>query len=175
MRIALSGSHRVGKSTLLDALAEALPSYATFDEPYDLLEEEGHAFADPPALEDFEAQLARSIELLGEGGADALFDRCPVDFLAYLGAHPEADAFDTGPWLPRVRAALRSLDLVVYVPVETARVVLPSHEDPALREEVDERIRALLLDDDLDLGLEVLEVGGTTAVRTRQVLRRVAG
>lgn len=59
MRIAFSGAHRVGKSTLIEALAARLPGYRTYDEPYHLLEEEGHDFSDPPTPEDFERQLRR--------------------------------------------------------------------------------------------------------------------
>jgi hypothetical protein len=36
----------------------------TFDEPYYLLEDEGHAFGTPPTIDDFELLLARSIDLL---------------------------------------------------------------------------------------------------------------
>ena len=39
MRIAFSGAHRTGKSTLLAGVAERLPGYATVDEPYRLLDE----------------------------------------------------------------------------------------------------------------------------------------
>jgi len=61
MRIAVSGSHHTGKSTLLADLAEQLPGYTTIPEPYELLEEEGYDFAQPPALEDYVRQLERSI------------------------------------------------------------------------------------------------------------------
>jgi deoxyadenosine/deoxycytidine kinase len=33
MRIAISGTHRTGKSTLVDALSAHLPTYTTTDEP----------------------------------------------------------------------------------------------------------------------------------------------
>jgi hypothetical protein len=60
-RVMIGGTHRVGKSTLVQAVADALPRHATVDEPNDQLEEEGYAFSDPPPLEDFEAQLERSL------------------------------------------------------------------------------------------------------------------
>jgi nicotinamide riboside kinase len=41
MRIAISGSHRTGKSTLVSELSALLPTYATVDEPYHLMEEDG--------------------------------------------------------------------------------------------------------------------------------------
>jgi deoxyadenosine/deoxycytidine kinase len=77
MRIAVTGTHRVGKSTLIEALAERLAEYRVVDEPYLLLEEEGYEFASPPCLEDFLEQLRRSLELLedAEGARNALFDR----------------------------------------------------------------------------------------------------
>src|ERR1041384_2990821 len=90
MRIAFSGSHRVGKTTLVERVAERLPQYETVDEPYYLLEEDGYEAAEVPTIEDFEAQLVRSFAALGEPGRDVLFDRCPVDVLAYLLEHEDA-------------------------------------------------------------------------------------
>ena len=46
MRIAISGTHFSGKSTLVEALSEALPQYTIVEEPYYLLQEEGHEFAE---------------------------------------------------------------------------------------------------------------------------------
>ena len=60
MRIAVSGAHRTGKTTLIDELLGALATFSAVDEPYCLLAEEGHAFAEMPCLEDFELQLERS-------------------------------------------------------------------------------------------------------------------
>ena len=116
MRIAISGSHRTGKSTLLAELSAALPKYMVVEEPYEILAEDGYEFRDPPSLEDFEAQLEHSLASLEEAGRDVLFDRCPVDFLAYISLHEDAGAFDFDSWLPRVRAATQSLDLIVLVP-----------------------------------------------------------
>src|SRR5688572_12326234 len=121
VRIAVSGSHGVGKSTLVADLARALPGYMVMVEPFVSLVEEGHSFADPPTVEDFEAQLERSIEMLGDAGADVLFERCPVDFLAYIAAHEDGGTFDLRAWLPRVRAAVSTLDLVAYAPLEAGR------------------------------------------------------
>src|SRR4051812_25174311 len=113
MRIAVSGTHFVGKSTLVEELSAALPEYSTVEEPYFLLEEEGHEFADPPSIEDFELQLERSITCLDERELNVIFDRCPADLLGYLLSHPDADAFELDAWLPRVRSAIETLDLIV--------------------------------------------------------------
>jgi predicted ATPase len=175
MRIAVSGTHRAGKSTLIEDLSERLAQYRAVDEPYHLLEEEGYEFASPPCLEDFLEQLRRSMELLEdqEGTRNVLFDRCPIDFLGYLLTHEEADAFDLEEWLPRVRSSIRTLDLLVFVPVETDRIKLPRHEDPIMRSEVDEKLAWILLEDPFDLGIEVLPVHGHREARASQVLRRL--
>lgn len=173
MRIAISGSHRTGKSTLLAELAALLPTYASVEEPYHLLEEEGYEFAHPPSAADFEAQLERSIEALGEAGDDTLFDRCPLDMLAYLAVHEGADDFDLEEWLPRVREAVEALDLIVFVPIEARdRVVFADSDDENdTRAAVDEQLRELLVDDRHELGLSVIEVTGDPERRAQSVLR----
>ena len=174
MRIAISGSHRAGKSTLLAELSKALPDHEVVEEPYEVLAEEGYEFRDPPSLEDFEAQLERSLASLREAGDDALFDRGPVDFLAYLSVHEDADALDLERWLPRVRAAVRTLDLIILIPVETPdRIALAPEEDRAWRTAVDESLKEIWLDDPFDLEVEVLEVEGDLGRRAQLVLAQL--
>ncbi len=173
MKIAVAGSHRVGKSTLLEELSSSLPGYRTVDEPYHLLEEEGHELAAVPTVEEFELQLERSIECVREEQGDVLFNRCPADILAYLVTHDDADAFDLGDWLPRARAALAELDLIVYVPIEDPDRIPVARSDAAWRERVDEQVRAILVDDCWDLAPPVLEVTGSPRDRARQVLARL--
>ncbi|WP_375757289.1 AAA family ATPase [Corallococcus exercitus] len=174
MRIAVSGTHRAGKSTLIDELSGHLPTYVTVDEPYHQLEEEGYEFAAPPSVDDFEEQLARSIADLDEAPRDVLFDRCPVDFIGYLLAHEDHDAFDLDAWLPRVRTALGKLDLIVLVGIEQPdRISLSSSEDEELRLSVDEKLKELLLGDAYALGVAVLEVEGSSRARAKQVLEQL--
>ncbi|NRD53792.1 AAA family ATPase [Corallococcus exiguus] len=175
MRIAMSGTHRVGKSTLIEDLGEELSEYRVVDEPYHLLEEEGYEFASPPCLEDFLEQLRRSLALFEEEDTrSVLFDRCPLDFLGYLLTHEDSDAFDVEEWLTRIRSTLKTLDFVVFVPIEERdRIRLPAHEDSNLRREVDEKLAWLLLDDPYDLGVEVLSVHGAGASRVSQVIERL--
>jgi hypothetical protein len=168
VRIAFSGAHRVGKTTLIERVAEALPGYPSVPEPYHLLEEDGYDFADPPSAEDFEAQLERSIVELEEGGECALFDRCPADLLAYLLA---AD-HDINPQLERCSEAIGLLDLVVFVPIEEPdRIAVSPHENLEQRRAVDEALFELLLDG--GLAQEVLPVHGDVTTRLAQVLTRV--
>ena len=176
MRIAVSGAHRTGKTTLIEELGRALAAYAVVDEPYYLLEEEGHEVAEMPSLEDFELQLERSIECIVDSKDNQIFDRCPADILAYLITHRDSDGFNIEPWLPRVRNAMERLDLIVFVPVEDPdRVILSESEEDELRQRVDEELRDIVLEDRWDFGVETMEVAGTTRERARQVLAHVMG
>ena len=180
MRVAFSGTHRSGKSALMGEVAGLLPEYATVDEPYYLLEEEGYESAAHPSVEDFEAQLARSLVSLEEAGANVLFDRCPADILAYilasLESHEDGAGFDADEWLERVIPAMRTLDLIVFVPVETPdRIPVPAHEDREFRMAVHEAIEDLLLEDRYGFEVEVLRVQGDLHSRAQQVLRRIKG
>ena len=85
MRIGISGTHGTGKTTLAQALCAHLPGHLTADEPYYLLEEEGYEFAFPPSLDDYRAMLARSVPTLSPPLLpEVVFDRTPLDYLAYL-------------------------------------------------------------------------------------------
>src|SRR6516165_8252122 len=88
MRVGISGTHGTGKTTLAEALCTCLPGHAAADEPYYLLEEEGYEFEFPPSLEDYRALLARSVRSLTSPPLlpRMIFDRTPLDYLAYLAA-----------------------------------------------------------------------------------------
>lgn len=174
MRIAFSGSHRCGKSTLLEHVAGLLPRHATVDEPYYLLEEDGYETAEEPTIQDFEAQLERSLSSLEEGTADVLFDRSPVDILAYLLTHDDSGNFSADEWLERAGEAMSTLDLVVFVPVESPdRIAIPAHEDRAHRKAVHEKLEELLFEGRFAGDVEVLRVEGSVQRRARQVMARV--
>jgi predicted ATPase len=171
MRIAISGTHFSGKSTLVEALSDALPQYMIVEEPYHLLEEEGYEFSEFPSLEDFEMQLKRSIESLEESASNVVFDRCPADILGYLLSHTDAEAFDLDVWLPRIHTAIRTLDLVVFIPIEEPdRIVLPISQDASYRRRVDEKLKEIILENSFDFEVDVLEVTGSLQARIEQVL-----
>ena len=175
MRIAISGSHRTGKSTLVDELSTRLPGYTTIDEPYHVMTEDGYDFCHPPSAEDYQAQLEHAIESLNEAEPNALFDRCPVDFLGYISVHEDADSLNLDAWFPRVRVAMQTIDLIVFVPVEVRdRIAFsPTDDGEEFRAAVDEELRETLLDDTLDLAVEVLEVEGVTGRRVATVMERI--
>jgi hypothetical protein len=175
MRIAISGTHFSGKSTLVEALSEALAKYTTIDEPYHLLQEEGYEFAEMPSIEDFELQLERSIESMDERAPNIIFDRCPADILGYLLSHIDVEAFDLAEWLPRIKSAIRKLDLIVYLPIEEPdRIVLPSSQDAVYRQRVDEMLKEIILEDSFDFEVDVLEVTGGPKKRVERVLEHIS-
>lgn len=174
MRIAFSGAHRCGKSTLLESVGERVEGYRVVDEPYAQLEEDGYEFAHPPSLDDFVEQLRCSLALLEDDAPNLLFDRCPVDFLGYLLAHPDAASFDIDEWKEQVRSSVRTLDVIVFVPIEHAdRIQVSSSEDSVLRTEVDSKLQWLLLEDPFHFEMEVLVVQGSQRERAEQVVRRM--
>jgi predicted ATPase len=170
VRVAFSGAHRTGKTTLVGAIAERMPTYVVIDEPYGVLEEAGYEFADPPTVEDFEEQLRTSLESIARAPADALFDRCPLDFVAYLQAIDED--YDVDDRIDELGQAMARLDLVVVVPIEDPdRIAVAAHEDRRLRRRVNERVQRLAIDDAFGFEVETIEVMGPLEERVRQVMR----
>jgi len=174
MKIAISGAHNTGKTILLQELAGHLPDFSTFDEPYWQLVEEGQTFSDPPTVEDYELQLAKSVECIEDNDGDCLFERSPLDFLAYIVTQGNGSSGDLERQIESLRSAVECLDLIVFVPIETPDRIADV-ELPALRRRVDEEMRELVLNDSLDLGVMTVEVNGSVGKRCRQVLDLLKG
>lgn len=166
MRIGVSGAHGTGKTTLVEELCNRLPDHTPVDEPYVLLEDDGHEFEYPPSVDDYRLQLRRSLVSLRTSAPGAVFDRTPLDFLAYLtacGADPE-----TKVDADELREALSLLDLLIVVPVtvETGQQ-LPSVEMPELQRAVDSALLDLVHADPLDVCGHLLVIELTGPLRTR--------
>ena len=173
MRVGISGTHGTGKTTLAQALCARLPGHVMADEPYYLLEAEGYEFGFPPSAEDYRALLARSVRSMSSPPLrpGVVFDRTPLDYLAYMAA--------TGADLPgeagaaALRPAFASLDLLVITLItpETEQV-LPAAELPRLRAEMNDALLELVYDDPLDAweDIPVLELSGPLDGRLDAVL-----
>lgn len=171
MKIAIVGAHFTGKTSLLAELSRSLPDYELLSEPYYQLAEEGYSFASPPILEDYQAQLNRALENIHDSGTNTLFDRCPLDLLAYLLCLPDSDSIDLDAVLPDVINALEQLDKIFYLPIENPdRIDLPASEDEDLRARVDDKLRELLFDGQYVIGSKVIEIQGTTRERVKQII-----
>ncbi len=173
MRVGISGTHGTGKTTLAQALCSRLPGHAAADEPYYQLEEEGYEFAVPPSPEDYRTLLARSVQSLAAppDRPGIIFDRTPLDYLAYLAATGTDPAAETGA--VALRLAFIRLDLLVITPItaETERV-LPPAELAGLRVEMNDALLDLVYGDPLDVFGEVplLELDGPLDGRPDAVL-----
>ena len=168
MRIAVSGTHFTGKSTLIEDMVEIFPKYEAVQEPYYLLEEAGYDFPAVPSLEDFEQQLTKSLQIISSKKENIIYDRSPLDFVAYAFSVEDADSFDLDEWLPKIQDAIKTLDLIVYLPIES-RIPIPKSADDDLRYEMDENLMEILMDNSLDLDIEVVEVKGSREQRIKQL------
>lgn len=170
MKIAILGAHHTGKTTLAEALCEALNNYSYQQEPWFHLEERGHNFSDTPQADDFVVQLEYSLKMMKTNEPDVVFDRCPIDFLMYLLALG-SDTIVQQVW-GRVEQALAVVDLLVLVPIEQNDVIgCPKNEFPELREAVDSLLEELINDFDIP----VIQVAGSVAQRKEKILRYMKG
>lgn len=168
MRIAITGAHKVGKTTLAEALQEHLPDYEHRAEPYYELEELGYVFSEIPTADDFIEQLEYSIKQLSTRAENIVFDRCPIDFLAYINAID--GSIHTQLYYDRIEEIMASVDLLIYVPIEEPDLIVCKDTDlPELRYQVNENIAELIGDFDV----EVLTVSGSFHNRLNQVLGKV--
>ncbi|MDQ8014620.1 MAG: ATP-binding protein [Flavobacterium nitrogenifigens] len=164
MRIAILGAHMVGKTTLAEKLYESFPDYEFYPEPYFELQEMGFDFSEIPTADDYMAQLEHSIKQIMRSNRNAIFDRCPIDLLAYALAVD--DNLNFSSIFNRIQNAIKEIDVFVFVPVEKPDRILCSDSDlPELRDEVNNIIGELILDFDL----EVIEVKGSLSERLNQI------
>ena len=171
MRIAISGSHATGKSTLVDELARRLDGFVSMPELYYQLEDEGYIFADPPTVDDLDVLFERSLAALTTcSEARVLFDRSPVDYLAYLAAvDPKADV---SGHVAAAKHALAAVDLAVFVPIERPDRLAVS-DSPRLRRRVDRILREMLIEQSWGFEVPVVEVSGSPEERADRVVLEI--
>jgi hypothetical protein len=183
VKIAVAGTHRVGKTTLTEAFVEARPEYRLESEPYvALINDWGEQFSDDLAVESFERQLRHHRDRVSALAAEpnVMFDRCAADLLAYMKAAMEELG---GGELPEyaitiAQQALEGIELIVHLPLRLTRGLVADAEDAAYRREVDRHLAGILEDDALGLlGIgsapRVLALGGSTTKRLKLLLAYV--
>lgn len=176
MRIAVTGTHGTGKTTLTEDLAAACPDLKLVPEPLWVFAD-GMAFVDGPNIPHFEEQLAQSCALIVDQASrsNVVFDRCPFDYLAYLdmlSAEEGAEWSPQGRLLSRIEGAMGALDLLIFVPLAEPDEIEGGIEYPELRGRVDERLKMMLGEgnpDLLDAGPRVIEVFGAPDRRVADV------
>jgi predicted ATPase len=169
LRIAITGAHRTGKTTLAEKLRESLPHFTLTREPYLELEENGFVFPAVPNHEDYVAQLEYSIDQISIEDSNVIFDRCPADFLAYMQVATEAG--DMQSLYHKVGSVMTRIDLLVFVPIEELDIIsCPESELPELRALVNEVLHDWLE----DFGVDMVVVTGTLQERYDQVMEKVS-
>ena len=162
MRIAVVGTHGVGKSTLIEEFLRTHPGFVHEPEPYTtLVEDYGEEFSSEPCVEDFLRQLEFNLERLGQLAAtkNVIYERCPLDFLAYLNA---LHASNLEAFTDRVSEAMQHFDLIVYLPLDDA---YEADQFPKLRKAMDRQLSELLT----RANVSVIEATGSTAQRLRAI------
>lgn len=172
MRIGISGSHSTGKSTLAEELAARMVDYEVAEEAYHLMVADGESFSAPPTDVEYESMLERSVrELANHHSQNVLFDRTPLDYLAYLAISRRDVRSTFDEWLPATRVALKRVDALIFVPIEEPdRVSASVIELAKMRRRVDGLLREVLVEDAWRLGIPVLEVNGSATTRAGDVI-----
>ncbi|MBW1654120.1 ATP/GTP-binding protein [Flavobacterium quisquiliarum] len=168
MRIAILGAHLAGKTTLAEKLQESFPNYELYPEPYFELQEMGIVFAEIPTADDYMMQLEYSLKQILRSDKNAIFDRCPIDLLAYALAVD--DSVDFQLVFNKIQDAINKIDFFVFVPIEEPdRISCPNYQLPELRNEVNDMIVELIN----DFELEVIEVKGDLSERLNQIQNQI--
>ena len=146
MRIAISGTHCMGKTTFIENFLKIYPEYVYEEEPYyQLQEKHGIEFSGDPVLEDFIEQMTHSLEQLDfyADQANVIFERCPIDFVAYSMylVHQEGMTIEdtrVSEMFPEIKEALENLDLIIFLPMTKEHpIICPESEDEIYRKTID--------------------------------------
>ena len=176
MRIAISGTHCCGKSTLIDQFLTTHPEFRHEPEAFEALEDGGEVFSAEPSADDFVRQLEYCVNRLDQFGSgdNVIFERCPADYLAYLlaletlGRDPNSRRLKERS-IKIAKRGMQNLDVVVFVRPGDRRYEVTDEEDPELRSTVDTHLETILLDNEINLvdgdHPLVLEATGSTAER----------
>lgn len=160
MRIALAGSHSVGKSTLLAALD--IPGHKKVQEvARRVIERFGKLPYQMNEREFFDFQWTVAKEQLAAETGDFIADRSIYDNLAYSQDLPDYDKI-----AKMVLAEAKPYDYVFYIPIEFGLKADDVRKpDEAYQQLIDIRIKKILN----DFGIKYIEVRGSTEERVAKI------
>jgi hypothetical protein len=174
MRIAIAGTHRNGKTTLAEAFVRTHAGFELEPEPYEQLLEAGDDFLDHYDPSAFTKQLDHLVNRLARRppGSDVVFDRSPLDFLAYIAASDRSSGWHSidSDVLELAASGLECLDLIAWAPLASSGRTGPGR---SLRISVDLHLAELIRADTLGLlsgtSPEIVEIEGSTPQRLAQL------
>lgn len=180
MRIAVSGTHFMGKSTLIEDFVEKHPAYKCEIEPYYKLQDEKMMeLSLEPSLDSLTEQLDYSIGQINKlsNERNVIFDRCPVDFIAYAMCVIDQDSIDindseVSERFSEVKEALNNLDLIVFLPITKENSIEYTEENPGFRKAADKCFKKIYRDDICDIfprygHPRIIEISGDRITRLR--------
>ncbi len=182
MRIAVSGTHFIGKSTLIEDFIKKHPEYKSEIEPYYKLQnEKSMELSLEPSLDSLLEQLDYSINQLSEcsNQRNIIFDRCPVDFIAYAMCALDEDDMDVNDSevserFPDIKTALNNLDFILFLPITKENAIEYTEENPAYRKLADKCFKKIYRDDVCDIfpkynHPKVIEISGDRLTRLKKL------
>ena len=158
---------------MIDEFLRVYPEFVHEPEPYTVLVEQfGEEFAAEPRVEDFIRQLEFNIARLDqhERGANVIYERCPIDFLAYIEcvSRTQALPIPIDSLVADVSRAIQNLDLIVYLPIEET-IEVGEEEFPKLRKAVDRRLGRIYGEDEFGIvsSTNIVIVGASGTIERR--------
>ena len=145
MRIAVSGTTRIGKSSYIQDFLDVWTKYESPDKTYRDIVKENDNFRFGGTTQKKQKKI---LDFMVEQHKDyrsynkVIFDRCPLDNLAYsLWCHERAKVDDDfiNECIPIIRESLRKLDIIFFMPLTKAAPVEfeGTEEQAQFREEID--------------------------------------
>jgi len=182
MRIAVSGTHFIGKSTLIEDFIKKHPEYQSEIEPYYKLQnKKSIELSLESSLDSLLEQLDYSIHQLNEckNEKNVIFDRCPVDFIAYAMCALDEDDIDVNDSeiserFPDIKATLNNLDLILFLPITKENSIDYTEENPTYRKLADKCFKKLYREGNCDIfprynHPKVIEIYGDRLTRIKTV------
>lgn len=182
MRIAVSGTHFIGKSTLIEDFCKKHSDYKCENEAYYKLQDEKEMeLSLEPSLDSLLEQLDYSILQLNQcaNEKNVIFDRCPVDYIAYSMIALKEDFIDindseVSEQFPEIKAALNTLDLILFLPITNENTIEYTEENPAYRKAADKYFKKIYRDDICDIfpgygNPKIIEIWGDRLTRVKKI------
>jgi hypothetical protein len=134
-----------------------------------------------PSLDSLLEQLDCSIDQLNEYAQEKniIFDRCPIDFIAYAMCALGEDDIDindseVSERFHDIKIALNTLDLIVFLPISNENLIEYTEENPAYRKLADKFFKKIYRDDICDIfprynHPKVIEITGDLIARIKKL------